>query len=408
MLNPQPLNIAFVNLEPYPMPPSQTIAETADATFRVVADPTAIEHEWRTLAAEGGATPYQRFEWSRAWFASAPAIQAKRPAIVLASDEQGLPIAILPLEIERHGPVRIATFAGGKNSNAQMGLFSKSLAERLDPTHAQAFMQAVAKALGRVDLFALTNQPIGEGGQPNPLANLPSSRPAPSPAFSVDLGPDPDMIVNALLSGESRKKLRKKMQWLNAIGTAQVRQASSEAEVSQVLDAFFRQKRQRLTALGIANPFDLPRTQNFLRRAALDGLAEGRPAIEIHALWCGDRVAAAFGGCNDGRRLSGVLISFEPDPTLMRSSPGELLTRELVRSSCLRGLAKFDLGIGEEPYKLQYCPVVEARVDTFLPMTALGSVAASALGATAWAKTRIKKDRRLLDVARRTMKQLKG
>jgi CelD/BcsL family acetyltransferase involved in cellulose biosynthesis len=180
-----------------------------------------------------------------------------------------------------------------------------------------------------------------------------------------------------------------------------LRRAETEAEAETVLDAFFRQKAQRLDALGITNPFALPRTQRFLREAARSGLARGTPALEIWALWAGDRVAAAFGGCSDGHRLSGTFISFEPDPVMMRSSPGELLVRDLVRASCKRGLTIFDLGIGDEGYKRHYCPQVEPRIETVLAVTLAGQIALPVLDGIRGLKNYVKTDPRLLRLARR-------
>lgn len=363
-------------------------------------DLSAVETAWRSFERVSVHSPYQRFDWVAAWFAARRPGDRGEPAIVAVSDPAGSLQALLPLELDRSGPLRLARFAGGKHANTQMGLYRAEFAAALAPHEARELLIDAGRALGGIDLFVLINQPRDCNGITNPLAALPGSREA-SPAFAVDLHPDADALDRRLIGRDSRKKLTKKRRWLEEFGPVVLRRAETEAEAATVLDAFFRQKAQRLDALGIANPFALPRTQRFLREAARSGLDRGTPALEIWALWAGDRVAAAFGGCSDGHRLSGTFISFEPDPVMMRSSPGELLVRDLVRASCQRGLASFDLGIGDEGYKRHYCPQVEPRIETVLAVTLAGRAALPVLDGVSNLKNYIKTDQRLLRLARR-------
>jgi CelD/BcsL family acetyltransferase involved in cellulose biosynthesis len=67
----------------------------------------------------------------------------------------------------------------------------------------------------------------------------------------------------------------------------------------------------------------------------------------------------------------------------------------LVRRCCERGLATFDLGIGEARYKSLFCGDVEPLFDSFLPLTAKGRLLGFALRLSAAAKRAVKQRRPL-------------
>src|SRR5205085_5646597 len=135
--------------------------------------------------------------------------------------------------------------------------------------------------------------------------------PSPSNGYRLALDPDCEASLKRAFSGETRKKLRKKEKRLGEFGRVTHLLARSEAEVERILAAFHEQKRARFRELGIANPFEDAAARGFVRAAALAGLAEGRPAIELHALVAGDRIVATFGAAIDASRCCGMFNSFD-------------------------------------------------------------------------------------------------
>lgn len=128
-------------------------------------------------------------------------------------------------------------------------------------------------------------QPARQGG-----------RPSPSNGYRLALSGDAEATLSRALSKDGRKKLRQKDKKLRELGPVAHRVARTAEEAEAILAAFLDQKRARFRELGLPNPFDDEATQTFLRRAARAGLAEGRPAIELHALMLGERIVASFGG----------------------------------------------------------------------------------------------------------------
>ena len=78
---------------------------------------------WTALAQEAPASPYQSFDFARVWFATIGAAEGATPLIVVARDDVGQPVALLPFARVARGPLRFAVFLGGKDSNFNLGLF---------------------------------------------------------------------------------------------------------------------------------------------------------------------------------------------------------------------------------------------------------------------------------------------
>src|SRR5690606_35264730 len=75
-----------------------------------------LETRWRALEADNNLSLHQSYDWCHAW--------AKTHActlLILEGFSEGRTHLILPLEIVRHGPVRIARFLGSAFSNINTG-----------------------------------------------------------------------------------------------------------------------------------------------------------------------------------------------------------------------------------------------------------------------------------------------
>ena len=81
------------------------------------------------------------------------------PLIVVARDETGRPVALLPFARAERGPLRFAVFLGGKDANLNLGLFRSGDAWSRDDV-AALLAAAAMKARRRLDAFLLCNQPL--------------------------------------------------------------------------------------------------------------------------------------------------------------------------------------------------------------------------------------------------------
>jgi CelD/BcsL family acetyltransferase involved in cellulose biosynthesis len=343
----------------------------------------AVQSDWLRLQATGAATPYQSFDWCRAWCEAMAETGGAgglefEPMIVTLRDPRGRALGILPLGVRRRRGLAVASFLGGKHANLAMGLFDPRAAARLAADDLLTALRQAATLLG-VDLYRLERQPLAWHGAPNPLALLPR-QPSPDSAWRAALARDGEATLKALLSRERRKKLRSKERKLAELGDVEYLEARDPGQAAAILDAFLAQKAERFRRMGIDDPFAGPSIRRFLSRAAAPA-GERPPALSLFALAVDGRIASVFGGAGLGPRFSGMFMSYDEDARLARSSPGELLLAHVIRRACARGYPIFDLGAGDAPYKRDYCPEREPLFDSLLPMTAKGRAGAWALSA---------------------------
>jgi len=365
-------------------------------TFETLA---AARDAWTRLARYAPASAYQSFDFARIWSETVGAARGLAPLIVVARDAAGEPTALLPLVRRSWGPVRIAVFLGGKDANFGMGLFHPDA--EWSPQAVRALLGAAARAASlRVDAFLLANQPREWQGAPNPMASA-KGQPSPSFAYKSALPASFAAWRDAHASKEAQKKQRKKLKRLEALGPLAYRRAADPAEAERILAAFEAQKSARMRELGVGDAYGAAEARECLARLARCGLDEGAPRLELHALTLGERIIATFGGLAAGDRLSGLFLSYEADPEIARSSPGELLVHAVVENAVARRLRTLDLGVGEARYKNEACEATEELFDSAHAVTPLGAAAAVAYLAKQRLKRRIKQSPRLFALSRR-------
>jgi CelD/BcsL family acetyltransferase involved in cellulose biosynthesis len=372
-------------------------------SFEAFGSLEAIEPHWRDLEARADASPFQRFAFVKSYVRHIAAVGGAELAFVLIRGRAGEALAILPFEKLKRSGITLLRSIGGKHASFHLPLASREGTAMLaaDPL---AVLRSAAEAAGGADLIMLTSQPSEWNGATNPLA-LPGSTEAASHAYETALPGDAKTFdaksfIEARLSSDARKKLRKKRQALAKLGEVAATRPSEPAAAEGTLAAFFAQKERRFAAQGIPNTFADDATQAFLRDACSPEGGEP-PAIELYALHCGEKIVAVFGLATGFSRASGMFTSFDDDPAIARCSPGDLLLNDIVRDLIERGFTRFDLGVGEARYKNSFCTTEVKLVNSFLPLTLHGRLAAAALQTASWVKTVVKRDQRLLQAANR-------
>ena len=352
------------------------------ASVAVHASFEAAAADWSRLERVAPASPYQRWAWLDAWMSTQGRAAGLTPFIVTAYDRAQAPVALLPLGLTTTGRLRRAVFLGGRETNYNMGLYD----DRLRWTVAD--VGALLRQAGHrsVDLYAFINQPRAWEDFTNPAVGLGLTQPSPSSSHRAVLRRDAEAFFKTHQSTAGRKKLRAKATHLATLGTLEHRVARTSEEVQAVVAAHIRQKAAKMAAIGVAEPDVAAMTALFSRAAAWpDG------PLELHALFCGPRIVATFGGLAHRTRFSGLLISYDLDPAYARSSPGELLLAAVIGQKCAEGFASFDLGIGEARYKDTYCPIEDELADSFLALTLAGRAASTTFAAALRLKSIIKR-----------------
>jgi CelD/BcsL family acetyltransferase involved in cellulose biosynthesis len=340
--------------------------------IEVYENPADALPAWGELEAVAPASAYQTRKWLVPWIETIGRASGVRPMIVVAHGANDMPVALFPFGIVERGGVRLVNFLGGRDSNSNLGLIRPGT--QLDRSDVVSLLHAAArKARVTPDAFVLLNQPTSCEGVANPFALLAHQR-SPSECHSTTLIPhDGARLVKERLSGDSRKKLRKKRKKLSEWGPVSHIVARTPDDVTRIVNAFFAQKLERFRQKNVASDFEAAETRQFILRTCLDGLGSGEPAVELHALAAGDRIVAVYAGTPHRGRFYAMINSFDTDPEIARTSPGDLLLMSMMEKMCERGYRAFDLGIGEARYKSSWCDRSEPLFDTLFPITLKGS-----------------------------------
>ena len=84
-----------------------------------------------------------------------------------------------------------------------------------------------------------------------------------------------------------------------------------------------------------------------------------------------------------------------------KHSPGLILLRDIIDGYAAQNYRTFDLGIGSDDYKRQFCKDDEAIFDSFIALSARGRVAALGLSSLNRAKRIVKQNPALMQMAQR-------
>ena len=174
--------------------------------------------------------------------------------------------------------------------------------------------------------------------------------------------------------------------------------ATSDAEITRLLDWFFSVKPQRMAEQKLPNVFADPGVEDFVRNACMARIEGGGRVIDIHALECDDEVIAIFAGVADGHRFSMMFNTYTMSGS-SRHSPGLILMRNIIDDHAGHGYRALDLGIGSDDYKRLFCKDDEPIFDSFIPLSRRGKAAASAMSGLNRAKRLVKHNQSLLHLA---------
>lgn len=353
-------------------------------SWDVVVDPRAIEPAWRALEASGAATSFQGFDWVSAWVSA----RASSDDVLLVVARHGDRLdAVLPFEVRHRGPVRIARWLGGRHASYNFGLW------RRDAIPASADIVAALDRIGRawrIDLFQLDNMPLAWGGVDNPLTAILPTRAALDDGHFFHLAPTFDALIAGRNAGHKRKKVRAKEKILTAAGGYRIATATTDDEARAALAAFFTQKAESLSRLGIADPFASPTVKAFY-----DALATGeRRRLEVTWLEAGGAIRAVLGSIVEGPVSHQLFVSTARDE-MARASPGETLFYRHIEAACARGLGIYDMGMGSERYKASWCDETVALACAMHAVTPLGRAIGWAIDLAERAKARLRRDEKL-------------
>jgi CelD/BcsL family acetyltransferase involved in cellulose biosynthesis len=331
---------------------------------RDAGDLMSLRDDWSALAAAGD-NIFSTWEWADCWWRH---YGGERRALPLACvDADGRTAAILPLCVERRGPLRIARFIG------------HGPADELGPVCAPADRPAAlsllpdARAAASEPWSVLLAERLAADLGWTPLPGARTLRHESSPLVDV-AGLDWDGYL-ATRSTNFRGQVRRKERKLQREHGLSYRLCDDPERLDDDLDTLFALHDQRWGEEG-SGAFDAVRQafhRDFARIALQRGWlrlwvaeVDGRPV----AAWHGFRYAGSELYYQSGR-----------DPEWERASVGLVLMAHTLRSAIEDGMDSYRLLRGGEAYKDRFA-TADVGVDTIaVPASGLGravTVAASA------------------------------
>lgn len=355
------------------------------------ADMSLVEAAWRRLEEQGQASPYQRYDWVRAFSEAGFAPQGEISILLLQHD--GEPVALLPFAITRRFGIRIAQLVGMSISNGDAMLFDPAFRDRLG-----ALTLRRAFATLQADLVNFHCVSATVGGLDNPLLAFPHT-PAPDHLFFNELAGGDTPYIEQSLPHKRRTNIRRSLRRLaEGFGEVRLEVANSVEKIDAMIEAFLDQRGKRFKQMGIENVFATPAFRTFFRRLAIEGLGMKRPSLRIHSLYAGDRIVATSIGTYGRDHYSQYINSTDYGEASRYSLMGVTLSL-LIDELRQDGITSIDMGLGDFDYKLDWTRS-ETVYDVVIANSAMGKIAAPLLRKARGIKRTIKQNPRLWRIAR--------
>jgi CelD/BcsL family acetyltransferase involved in cellulose biosynthesis len=365
--------------------PGQSLSLTVTPTL------AALEADWKDLQDRAAVSPYQRFDLADAWVRNAAPGAGLEARIGAVRDATGRIVMILPFGLIRRLGATVGVYLGGSHFNLNMPLVDPEL--RLGPSVAASILDQYCAATG-ADLLLLSNQPKHWKMTSHPFLCLPHyDAPDDVRLITIEDGDFEAYLANQL-TRKMRSELRRKTIKFEEAGVVGAVRASTTEEVERSLAAFIEQKAKRLASQGVDDPFAVPGVKDFLRDAALSGLA-GTGGMEMHAVEANGHLASVRAGARHQDHYAFMVQSFDTEDPLAKYSPSEYLMTEVLADSCKQGVASFDFGVGDGRFKKVWSNDLVPLFNVTHAVTKKGQLYASVMQLSGAAIRYIKRNPRL-------------
>jgi CelD/BcsL family acetyltransferase involved in cellulose biosynthesis len=260
-------------------------AERSALPARAILGLDRAEIAWRALEERFVVSPYQRFDWVKAYARSHAA--ADSDIVLVPIESRGATVAAMPLLIARRLGLTVAQMPSSEIGNTDLLMIDPARAGEVTVEAVRRALIAASPEIGRLDLVLLRNQPARWQGVANPLLAFPHQE-APDSFYLSESRPGTERLSSKRLRNLQRGRRRLE----ELLGPVVLRRATTTAEIERYHAAFLEQRGERFRQQGIRNIFAEDRFRSFFREGVTASLDSERPALALHALTAGDTIVA--------------------------------------------------------------------------------------------------------------------
>lgn len=310
---------------------------------------------------------FQCADLLKVWCNTIGNAQGVRPIFVAVFDSQNEPLILLPVGIRlRYGVRQLVPLDGTVCDYNAPVVFAG--ARDWDADTVLSVWRNIVARLPTFDVAIFEKMPELVEDWPNPMRLLGTGR-STAKSHIMTLPKDWERGGKELLPNwrDSRRRKRK----LAERGALRVASADNLEEALSFLDAMISMKRKKLRDITGADPFAVKAGySDYFIEVTRQLYQTG--AVHLSAIQLDGTFLSAHWGLLLGERFHQLMPAFREDDEWRFYAPGRLLNEHLIEWSARQGLSHFDFGVGDEPYKMNYCDTHWTLLDAVLPITTAG------------------------------------
>ena len=291
-------------------------------------------------------TGFQSLNWLTVLYEElAPTLKAMPRLVVVTERNTGEIALILPLVVKKKCTLRVARFADLGVSDYGGPILGPALLNKRRSI--RRAWRAVRYAMRDVDMIRLEKMPAEIGGRPNPLITRAGMAPSRLSGNIISVTGSVEEHI-ASRGKKYRKEVERCTRLWEKEGGPKFSRAIEPEDIARAYTVLEEQQLARHTALGSKYILDDPMYRAFYERLVMDGTE-----VELGYLFTleakGETVATLFGIQHEGT-FTLLRISNGGD-RWSHLSPGRLIIVEAMKYFVARGVRRFDMGIGDYPFK---------------------------------------------------------
>lgn len=371
----------------------QVRAQHAPVEVRLSHKLDDVADAWRMLAGTDVVSPGQDIAFVRTWIGALAIPEADQ--FFLCAELDGHPLALLPVYRRRVRGVRVLSFFPGDHVGCNAPLVDGARLARMGSVERAALWSALLAPVVGADMLYLRAIPETLIDGVNIFAELGQSLTAETLYRSVFSSWDE---ANTTQRSKSRRKHdRQQGERLEALGEVSFEEIKAGPESAELLEVLFRQRAARFRDMGIADPFACS-----VRKFYNSTIAPGSGVdVRLHVLRLDGEIVAMRYNIAHGERMFCLISSMSDCLEIQTGSPGKQCLLRVMQTVFDAGFRVFDMGAGFTDEKRHWCNVQTPLRHHYVPLTALGTVAATGHRGTQWLKAQIKANKTLLALAKR-------